>query len=167
MHTQIHIVASTTNKTTYKYVLFLFSSSFSYFDASLGCALARATLYDMCKSVVTVVCVCVCTERAVFGLDIKHDYSLTAFSYYSDAAEKSSEYQWSQSPTTSHQPQCEPRAITCSHRNIHLFEGTERTLSSESVTADACPLVHENGMRWILMPWGIAHQLQVYFPPTW
>ncbi len=57
--------------------------------------------YDMCKSVWSLwcvcVCVCVCTESAVFGLDIKH-YSLTAFSYYSDAAEKSSEYQWSQSP---------------------------------------------------------------------
>lgn len=50
--------------------------------------------------------VCMHTESAVFGLDIKHDYSLTAFSYYSDAAEKSPEYQWSQSPTTSHQPQC-------------------------------------------------------------
>lgn len=112
------------------------------------------------------VCVCVCTESAVLGLDIKHDYSLTAFSYYSDAAEKSSEYQWSQSPTTWRQPQCVPRAITCSHRNIHLFEGTERTLSSESVTSEACPPVHENSMRWILMRWGTAHQLQVYFPLT-
>lgn len=67
MHTQIHIVSSTTNKTTYKYVLFLFSSSFSYFDASLWCALARETLYDMCKSVWSLWCVYAHWKRCIWS----------------------------------------------------------------------------------------------------